>query len=229
MSSGPSGILVVDKPKYLTSHDVVDIARRVFKIKKVGHAGTLDPIATGVLVILVGGATKKSGLFSGQDKEYEARMTLGIVTDTGDAFGKVLSTSEVGSLSNDFIKKTMMGFIGEIEQVPPMFSAVKYHGKSLYKWARRGIEVPREPRRIFIKKITVKEVAMPDVTFDVVCSKGAYIRQLCQDIGEKIKCGAHMAELRRIRSGNFHISQAVSVDRLKSMSAKELEAALVGC
>lgn len=208
------GILVLDKPKGMTSHDVVNVVRRLFKIKRVGHAGTLDPIATGVLVILVGKATKSSNLLANDDKKYAARLRLGITTDTGDVSGKVLSTSQFQGLSRDFIEKTITSFKGQIEQLPPMFSAVKFKGKSLYKWARKGITVPRKSRKVTIKNIYVKEISLPDVVFDVSCSKGTYIRQLCVDIGDRLGCGAHMTELRRIRSGNFHISQAITIDEL---------------
>jgi tRNA pseudouridine55 synthase len=222
----PSGILVVDKPKGLTSHDVVNIVRRMFNIKKVGHAGTLDPIATGVLVILIGKATKKSDILAGDDKEYIAKMRLGIATDTGDAFGKVTSTSKLERCDKGLIEETIMSFRGEIDQVPPMYSAVKYKGRSLYKWARKGVTVQRNPRRITIKDISIKEIAFPEVVFDVVCTKGTYIRQLCVDIGERIGCGAHMTELRRVRSGDFHISQAIDVDRLKSIDRDALVSSL---
>lgn len=211
------GILVIDKPKGMTSHDVVNVVRSAFKIKRVGHAGTLDPIATGLLVILVGKATKSSNLLANDDKEYSSRLQLGVTTDTGDAFGKVLMRRpRLEGLSRDLIEETITSFKGEIEQLPPVFSAVKFKGKSLYKWARKGIVVPRKARKVTIKNITVKEIALPDVAFDVFCSKGTYIRQLCADIGDKLGCGAHMTELRRIRSGRFHISQAISLDNLSS-------------
>ena len=225
--TNPNGILIVDKPSGLTSHDVVNIIRRLFKIKKVGHAGTLDPIATGVLVVLLGGATKRSNLLSNDDKEYAVNLQLGISTDTGDALGKILRSSRFQGLDKNTIKKTVLEFVGEIEQIPPMFSAIKFKGKSLYKWARKGITVPRESRKVTIKNIFVKEISPPRVAFDILCSKGTYIRQLCVDIGEKLGCGAHMTGLRRTRSGNFYISQAISVDRLKGLPEEELYNALI--
>lgn len=218
----PNGMLVLDKPRGLTSHDVVNIVRRLFRTRKVGHAGTLDPIATGVLIILIGKATKNSNLLVRDDKEYIARLQLGVVTDTGDAFGKVISTSLLKALDRDLIEETIMDFKGEIEQMPPMFSAVKFKGRSLYKWARKGITVPRKTRKVTIKDIAIKEISPPDIVFNVLCSKGTYIRQLCMDIGGRLGCGAHMTELRRIRAGDFHISQAIGVDRLKSLSENEL-------
>lgn len=224
--NSPSGILVIDKPKSMTSHDVVDIVRRLFNTRRVGHAGTLDPIATGVLVVLVGEATGRSRHLSGQDKEYAAVMRLGVTTDTADAFGKVIDSSDTQGIGAEEIREAIMSFKGEIEQVPPMFSAVKFKGKSLYKWARKGVTVHREPRRVIIKELSVKSADPPDVAFDVVCSKGTYIRQLCADIGLKLGCGAHMSKLKRIRSGDFHISQAIGLHRLGSMEAGELRGIL---
>ncbi len=213
------GILVVDKPKGLTSHDVVDIVRRALKTRRVGHAGTLDPIATGVLVVMVGGATRRSSELSGEDKEYSATMKLGEATDTGDASGKVIKTSALNGIGASAVEEAVMSFKGEIEQTPPMYSAVKHKGKTLYKLARKGITVARKPRRVNIKKISVVEVRLPEVDLSVVCSKGTYVRQLCADIGERLGCGAHMTALRRTRSGDFDISQAVSVESLKAGKA----------
>lgn len=221
-TTAPNGILIIDKPKGITSHDVVNIVRSIFKIKKVGHAGTLDPIATGVLIVLLGNATKRSESLSSDEKQYKATLRLGVTTDTGDAFGRVISDSRALGLNRDSIKEAIMSFKGELEQTPPAYSAVKFRGRSLYKWTRKGIAVPRRPRKIIIKDISVREIATPDVVFDVLCSKGTYIRQLCIDIGEKLGCGAHMTELRRIRAGNFHITQAIELERLKSMSEDEL-------
>jgi len=217
-----NGILIVDKPKGITSHDVVNIARRLFNTKKVGHAGTLDPIATGVLVVLIGDATKKSNTLLNDDKSYAATLRLGLTTDTGDSSGKTTRTGSIEGLGDTAIKNAVMSFTGEIEQMPPMYSAVKFRGKALYKWARKGVEVPRKTRKVNIKEILIKEITIPDVMFDVTCSKGTYIRQLCADIGDKLGCGGHMAELRRIRSGIYDISQAITVDELKGLSGDEL-------
>lgn len=222
-----NGILIVDKPKGITSHDVVNIARRVFNIKKIGHAGTLDPIATGVLIILIGNATKKSDELLNDDKSYTATLRLGFATDTGDSSGKTTRTGSVEMLENGAVKDAVMNFVGEIEQMPPMYSAVKFRGKSLYKWARKGVEVPRKVRKINIKDIRIREISLPEVIFDVTCSKGTYIRQLCADIGDKLGCGGHMAELRRTRSGIYDISQAITVDKLKSLGSDELKSVLI--
>lgn len=211
-----NGILIVDKPKGITSHDAVNTVRRLFNTKRVGHAGTLDPIATGVLVILVGEATKKSNSLLSEDKGYTVTLRLGAATDTADASGKIIRTGSTEGLRPDAVKEAIMSFIGETEQIPPMYSAVKFKGKALYKWARKGVGVPREPRKINIKEIHIKDILLPHVVFDVTSSKGTYMRQLCEDIGERLGCGGHMAELRRTRSGAYDISQAVPLDNLKT-------------
>ncbi len=217
----PAGILIVDKEKGMTSHDVVNAVRRKFAIKKVGHAGTLDPNATGVLVLLLGAATKSSGKFAGEDKEYVAVMKLGEKTDSGDSDGKLVSSREV-LVSEDDIKGVVPGFLGETEQVPPMVSAKQVNGKRLYKLARKGVEVKREAKKITIKAIDVIKIDMPFVEFRVVCGKGTYIRQLAEDIGEKLGCGAHLTELRRTRSGSFSIEQAISFSDLVGMDREKL-------
>ncbi len=226
-----SGILLIDKPKGITSHDVVNIVRKLFNTKRVGHAGTLDPIATGVLVILVGEATKKSDFLLSEDKSYTVTLRLGTSTDTADASGKVIRKGNTQGLQPDAVKDAIMSFVGEGKQVPPMYSAVKFKGRTLYKWARKGVLVPREPRRINIKEICIKEVLLPDVVFDITSSKGSYIRQLCADlgepdIGERLGCGGHMVELRRTRSGGYDISKAIPLDELKALDSNMLENAL---
>ncbi len=222
MDLEPSGILVVDKEKGMTSHDVVDLIRKRFRIKKVGHAGTLDPNATGVLVILLGKATRSSDTFLNEEKEYAATMKLGERTDSGDRDGKVIATSEA-AVGQERIRAVVGEFVGEIEQVPPMVSAKRVNGKRLYKLARKGIEVKREPRRITIKSINVKNIDMPYVNMDVVCSKGTYIRQLADDIGQKLGCGAHLTELRRTRSGAFSLKKAVTIGQLLKMDEAVLD------
>lgn len=217
------GILIVDKPKGMTSHDVVDFVRRNFDIKKAGHAGTLDPSVTGVLVVLVGKATKLSSKFSNSDKEYEAVMTLGRRTHTGDAEGRVLREDGCSGVTEETIRRVFRSFEGEIEQVPPMVSAIHHKGRRLYELARKGKDVPREPRKIHIKELSIKKIDIPDIYFSVKCSKGTYIRKLCDDIGEAIGCGAYLSHLRRISSGDFTLEGAVPLERLKSFSKAELE------
>lgn len=221
------GILVVDKPKGPTSHDIVAFLRRTFGLKKVGHGGTLDPMATGVLVLLVGCATKSSGAFLSDDKEYEAKMILGAVSDTHDACGTVRKTSGALPSGHAQIEEAFKSFIGEQEQLPPMYSAVRLKGKKLYELARRGIDVERPTRRILIKEMEIISVAMPEVSFRVVCSKGTYIRQLVSDIGSALGCGAYLSALRRTRSGRLGITGALTIDELRQMRPEELAKRLI--
>jgi tRNA pseudouridine55 synthase len=221
MSEDPSGILIVDKEKNMTSHDVVDLVRREFRIKKVGHAGTLDPNATGVLVLLLGKATKLSAKLLSQEKEYVATMKLGEKTDTGDRDGKLIESADV-CVSEKEIKDVMADFVGEIDQVPPMMSAKQVNGKRLYKLARKGVEIEREPRKVVIKELEPVDVRPPHVVFRVVCSKGTYIRKLAEDIGERMGCGAHLTELKRTRSGDFSLEDAVALSSLSGMSREKL-------
>ena len=209
------GVMIVDKPAGWTSHDVVNFIRKRFGAKKVGHAGTLDPLATGVLVILMGKAVKLSAEISGHDKEYQAKMTLGKTTDTQDSSGKIISEKQWDGLTADSVRNAFAGFLGEIEQVPPMVSAIQLNGKRLYDLARQGKEVERKPRKIEIKKIDIMDISLPDVSFSVTCSKGTYIRTLCHDIGEVLGCGGHLSGLRRTRSGNFSIDDAVTIEQLR--------------
>lgn len=222
-----NGILIVDKPRGITSHDVVDLIRKRFGIKKVGHAGTLDPMATGVLVMLIGSSTKLSNLFIGDDKEYEAEMVLGAVSDTGDADGVVTSTGKSCEFGREAIADVFKSFSGEIDQVPHAYSAVKVNGKKLYELARRGQSVEVKPRRVNISHIEITDMKLPKVSFRVACSKGTYIRQLAADIGEKLGCGAYLSALRRTRSGKFRISAAVAMDALMRAEAADLEKMLI--
>jgi tRNA pseudouridine55 synthase len=214
------GIIVVNKPKSWTSFDVVAKIRNLTKVKKVGHSGTLDPMATGVLPVFLGRATKSIQYFIGGDKGYIAEMTLGIVTDTLDADGKVTETWNVEcTISN--VESSLMKFLGEIEQVPPMHSAVKVKGQRLYKMARKGIIVKREPRRVTIHNIKLLNYESgdnPRVTFEVQCSKGTYIRQLVSDIGDDLGCGAHLSKLMRTYARPFHITQAVNMETIITMT-----------
>ncbi len=221
MSSHLCGIVLVNKPKGITSHDVVDVARGRLGIRKIGHAGTLDPMATGLLILLVGKATKLSSRFSQFDKQYEATLHLGIRTDTADAEGKVIEEREV-SVSESQIKEAFSKFVGEIEQVPPMVSAIRYKGKRLYELARKGIVVPRPPRRVTIYELKITEINLPYVSFVVTCSKGTYIRKLCEDIGELLGCGAHQCRLHRIRIGPFSVKEAIELEELDESSIRPI-------
>ncbi len=217
------GILVVDKPQGMTSHDVVDFVRKRFELKKVGHAGTLDPMATGLLVVLVGKYTKSSSIFASDDKEYEATLVLGATTDTGDAWGKIEHSGKEINFKEDEVERVFKKFLGEIRQLPPMYSAVKFKGRKLYELARKGINVSLSPRKIHIKKIDILKTAIPQVSFRLVCSKGTYVRQLCIDIGHALGCGAYLSRLKRTRSGAFCLDKALGIDELKNFNKVDLE------
>ncbi|MBU3174793.1 tRNA pseudouridine(55) synthase TruB [Clostridium estertheticum] len=208
-----NGILNVFKPTGITSFDVVRLIRKISKVKKVGHAGTLDPEASGVLPVCIGKATKAIDYIMGDFKIYETELKLGVITDTYDREGKILKESEV-NLGVDEITLVINSFIGEIKQVPPMYSALKVNGKKLYELARAGIEIEREPRPITIYDINITDIKLPYIKFTVKCSKGTYIRSLCYDIGEKLKCGGMMWNLQRTATGQFHIDNAINVNEL---------------
>jgi tRNA pseudouridine55 synthase len=211
----PSGVLVMDKPAGMTSHDVVDRVRRVFGWKKVGHAGTLDPLATGVLILLIGQATRAQERFLNDDKEYRGRMKLGIATSTHDAEGEVVSRAE-GPIAFERarIEEAFAAFRGEQRQMPPMVSAVKHKGKPLYKYARKGQEIEREARTIQIRRLEILAIEGDEIEFEVHCSKGTYVRTLAHDIGARLGVGAHLKALRRTRSGPFRAENAISLDAL---------------
>ena len=200
------GVIAVNKPWGKTSHDMVYFMRRTAGIKKVGHTGTLDPAATGVLPICIGKATKAAELLTASDKSYRAEIALGMTTDTLDAEGEILTEQPFEHVTKEMLENSIKKFIGEIEQIPPMFSAIKRDGKKLYELAREGITVEREKRRVRIDKIELLEFDREKGTakIDVDCSKGTYIRTLCEDIGMDIGCGAYMNSLERTRSGSFN-------------------------
>ncbi|MBU3142076.1 tRNA pseudouridine(55) synthase TruB [Clostridium sp. CF012] len=205
-----NGILNVFKPTGMTSFDVVRIIKKISHVKKVGHAGTLDPEASGVLPVCIGKATKAIDYIMGDFKIYEAELKLGVITDTYDREGKILSEREVNA-STEEITQVINSFIGEIKQVPPMYSALKVNGKKLYELARAGIEIEREARAITIYDIEISAIELPYVKFRVKCSKGTYIRSLCYDIGELLKCGGMMWNLQRTATGQFHIEDAINI------------------
>ncbi len=221
------GILIVDKPKGLTSHDIVDLVRKRFKIKKAGHAGTLDPAATGVLVLLLGKSTRLQSQLIVDTKIYEVVLKLGVCTDTHDSEGKIVSESDCSHLKDEDIEKALKQFVGVQEQIPPMYSAVKHKGKKLYELARKGKTVERKPRTIEIYDLTIKDIKLPYVSFTVHSSKGTYIRQLASDIGETLGCGAYMHELRRVKSGKFSIADALSLSELNALDTKKLSESLL--
>jgi tRNA pseudouridine55 synthase len=212
-----NGFIVVDKPSGMTSHDVVAIARRVLKQKKAGHTGTLDPFATGVLPLALGEATKTIPFLDESMKQYRAVMCMGISTDTQDGTGKILERADCEDLSKEMLLEAFSRFMGTTDQTPPMFSAVKKGGVPMYKLARRGEVVERTARRITVFELFLEAIEMPFVTFTVSCSRGTYVRTLAADLGNALGCGAHLRELRRLRSGPFTLSNAVSLEMLKKL------------
>lgn len=209
------GILNVYKPINMTSFDVVREIRKLTNEKKVGHCGTLDPLACGVLPVCIGKATKAIDYIMDNNKEYIATLKLGEITDTYDLEGKVISTSDV-KVNEEQVIEAVNSFKGTIKQVPPMYSALKVNGKKLYELARQGIEIERKPRDISIYDIDILSIDIPNVIFQVKCSKGTYIRSLCYDIGKKLKCGATMTALERSATGSFNIESSIHIDNLTS-------------
>jgi tRNA pseudouridine55 synthase len=214
MSSELNGILVVDKPEGLSSAGVVSRIKKLIQAKKVGHTGTLDPFATGVLICCINRATKLSRFFLKGDKGYEAEMVLGITTDTQDATGSIIAERPVDKISTVKIQETTDRFVGTITQVPPVYSALKHQGTPLYKLARRGQAVEKPARSVRIHKLTILEIRLPVIRFVVSCSSGTYIRTLCSDLGEMLGVGAHLKTLRRITSSCFTIDDAKSLEEL---------------
>tara|TARA_B100000927_G_scaffold271133_1_gene247855 strand:- start:7562 stop:8287 length:726 start_codon:yes stop_codon:yes gene_type:complete len=223
----PSGVLLVDKDPGMTSHDVVAIARRSMGIKKIGHCGTLDPMATGLLMLVVGRATKIQDLLMSEDKQYVGTITLGATTTTQDAEGEVVEEREVGSLADEAIEAAFEKYSGNFEQIPPMVSAIKKDGVPLYKLARKGKEVKRDPRPVYVTDYELTRVSLPEIDFTVNCSKGFYVRSYAHDIGATLECGGHLSALRRTRSGEFTLERAVGVEALKSGGAEELISSMV--
>ncbi len=214
MTSPTDGIFLVDKTEGISSHDVVSKVKKALKLDKVGHAGTLDPFATGLLIILTEQGTKLSPFVMQTDKVYVATMRLGVETDTLDRTGRIVQESKVPDVSRVFIQEAAGRFTGEIEQTPPVFSAVKCHGTRAYKLARTGRKVVLAKRRVFVHSFRILEVALPHVTMEIRCSSGTYIRSLAFDLGRAIGTGAHLSSLRRLSVGAFHIRDAVSCDEI---------------
>jgi len=209
------GILVIDKPQGWTSHDVVAKVRRLTRIKRAGHTGTLDPMATGVLVVCAGQATRVVEYLTGHDKRYRATLRLGVDTDTYDAEGKVTSQRPV-EVSEAALRQALATFVGALEQVPPMYSALKRGGQKLVDLARRGVEIERAPRRVTIHSLDLIAFHPPDAIVDAHCSAGTYVRSLAYDVGRQLGCGAHLAALKRTAAGAFSLDQAVTIERLEA-------------
>lgn len=210
-----NGILLLDKPPGLTSNAALQAAKRAFQASKAGHTGSLDPIATGLLPLCFGEATKVSSFFLNADKFYKSVFTLGAATDTGDSEGRVLSTEANMNISDEMIESALDQFRGEIEQVPPMYSAVKFQGQPLYKLARQGIEVERKPRRVTIYELSFTRQDEVSVEISLHCSSGFYVRSLAHELGQRLGCGAYVSSLRRTGVGRFSIDDAVSLQSLQ--------------
>ncbi len=205
----------------MTSHDVVQRVRRALRQRRVGHAGTLDPAATGVLVILAGRATRLSQFLTAADKEYEGRLVLGSSTDTQDADGVVVATGDFSGVTAEQLREVFGAFTGDIMQVPPMVSAVKQDGRRLYELARRGVEVEREARPVTVRRFELLGLELPDAQFRVTCSKGTYVRTLVADVGDRLGCGAHLGGLRRTRSGDFALGEAIALSDFERSTPRE--------
>jgi tRNA pseudouridine(55) synthase len=212
--SGAQGILIVDKPEGLTSHDVVQKVRRAYGLRQVGHAGTLDPIASGVLVVLVGSATRIAQYLQEDDKEYHLVLKLGLETDTQDITGQTLNEVDPSGVTEEDLKTAVDRYRGTFSQIPPSFSAVKQAGQPLYKLARQGVRVQADPREVTIYSMEVSDVDLPHVSMKVVCSKGTYMRTLCHDIGRDLGVGGCMESLIRVRSGQFPLGEAIDLDKV---------------
>lgn len=212
-----NGLLNVYKEPGFTSFDVVAVLRGIMRQKKIGHTGTLDPDAEGVLLVCLGNATRLCDMLEDRTKEYRCRMLLGTKTDTEDTSGQVLSRQDV-NVSEEQIREALESFVGGYDQIPPMYSALKVNGKKLYEYARAGIEIEREPRHIDIAAISVEKVELPYVTFTVSCGKGTYVRSLCRDAGEKLGCGACMDHLVRTRVSHFKVEESLTLSRIQELA-----------
>ena len=218
-----NGILVIDKPQGLISTETLEKVKKILKVKKAGHGGTLDPIATGVLPIFLNNATKLAQIFLEGDKIYEGEFQLGIVTDTYDITGEILAENEIPDFSVNEIQKIANTFLGEIEQIPPPFSAAKYKGRPLYKYARNGIFIPKKPKKIKINEFKILEKKDSKVRFYLHCSKGTYVRSLINTLGEKLKCGAVLVNLRRLKKSVFTLDDAITLEKLEELASQGLD------
>jgi tRNA pseudouridine55 synthase len=227
LTATPDGVLLVDKAEGMTSHDVVALIRRRLEIKKVGHCGTLDPIATGLLILTLGRGTKIQDLLMSEDKEYSGTLTLGISTSTQDREGETIEEKPVPALSAEEIRAAFEKFRGDFYQMPPMVSAIKQGGVPLYKLARQGKVVEREPRLVHVYRYTIDKVNVPEIDFTVLCSKGFYVRTYAHDIGDILGCGAHLKNLRRTKSGRFVVDGAITVEEIRNAPREEIVSRLL--
>ncbi|HWA85591.1 MAG TPA: tRNA pseudouridine(55) synthase TruB [Opitutus sp.] len=221
------GVLLVDKPPEHTSHDVVARLRRKLNMRRIGHAGTLDPMATGLMILLIGKATRISQYLISLDKEYEGTIELGKVTDSQDADGEVVETQPVPPLTEAEVRHAMNGFLGDQYQTPPMYSAIKIGGVPLYKAARKGEEIEREPRFIRVMSFELTAFALPRFNFRLRCTKGTYVRTIAHDLGRKLGCGAFLAALRRTATDRFNVAQALTIPEIEALPLTEIEKRLI--
>jgi tRNA pseudouridine55 synthase len=210
-------VFLIDKEKGKTSFDVIRIIRKKINVKKVGHAGTLDPAATGLLIVCTGKKTKEIYRFQEMPKTYTGKITLGKKTPSMDSETEPSEIKSVEGISNEEIEKTRQLFLGEIEQIPPMYSAIKHKGKSLYKYARKGIEIKREPRKVQIYSFIINDINLPDISFEIKCSKGTYIRVIADDFGNALSCGGYLSELRRSQIGSYSVDEALTNSDLDNL------------
>ncbi|MEG0829820.1 MAG: tRNA pseudouridine(55) synthase TruB [Anaerovoracaceae bacterium] len=222
------GIINLNKPEKWTSHDCVAVMRGIIGMKRIGHTGTLDPMATGVLPICLGTTTRIMEYMDLDFKTYECEMKLGLETDTQDIWGQILNTSPIEHITEDDVRRAFAPFHGTISQIPPKYSAVKIDGKRLYEYAREGKEVTVKSREIYIKELLVNKICLEEgrITYTVTCSKGTYIRTICQDVGESLGCGATMSRLTRVKSGIFSIENAIDMEDLKKMEKDQIPSLL---
>ncbi|MAF12363.1 tRNA pseudouridine(55) synthase TruB [Candidatus Poribacteria bacterium] len=223
-NSGPAGIIVVDKPAGISSQQVVTRVKRAMRYKKAGHAGTLDPEATGVLVVCLAEATRLFEALQAHEKEYVSVVRLGVETNTFDMTGEVVAECEVPPLSAEDVERVLDSYRGDIQQIPPMFSALKHRGQPLYKLARQGITVERPPRAVTVREMELVELSPPEMTLRTVCSRGTYIRTLAHDIGRDLGCGGCIQTLARTRSGPFSVDRAMTLDDIEADPAQAIEA-----
>lgn len=223
----PDGILLIDKPQEWTSHDAVAKIRNFFQLNKVGHGGTLDPNATGLIAILIGRGTKLSARVMGSDKTYEGEILFGVETDSQDTDGEVIAEKDPSGITEEQLRKEMRAAVGDQMQMPPMVSAIKKDGVPLYKLARKGQEIEREPRFIHVYKFALNRFDPPCAAFEVKCTKGTYVRTIAHDLGQRLGCGACLSQLRRTQSGEFDISKAWKLDDVLSWDRAQLASHLI--
>lgn len=216
-------VLLIDKEKLKTSFNVIGEVRRKLGIKKVGHAGTLDPMATGLLIVCAGKKTKEIYKYQDMSKVYEGTITLGAKTASMDAETELTDIKSFEHITIEQIEEVKKNFLGEIEQIPPMYSAIKHKGRSLYKYARKGIEIDRAPRKVSVYSFQINEIDLPRIKFKIQCSKGTYVRSIANDLGEKLGCGGYLTELRRTEIGSFNVDNALTIDELKQIETVQFE------